>query len=144
MKEKLVKFLKTPSVYLSVFIGLKAFQTLEAYRPETHHPAFPIVYPIVLIFSGVAAILALRGNGIARWVLGIYMLSHCFAVPLGLLMPFHQYILKSVFIIFGIYFPYAGYLMIRDARESRREIPNRIGGNVNQVVNFSDPKNLDN
>ena len=121
MKEKLVEYLKMPSVYLSVFIGFKAFQTWEVYRQGTHHTAFPIVFPIELLFFGVAAVFVLRGNRIAKWVLGIYMLTYCLAVPFGLLLPFHQYILKPVAIIIGIYFPCAGFVLIQEARKSRQQ-----------------------
>jgi hypothetical protein len=124
MKEKFVRFLKTPSVYLCVFLGFKVAQTLEAYRPGSHHLGYPIIYPIELLFSAVAALFVLRGNRIAKWVLGIFMLTHCLALPLGLIAPFHQYMLKPVAIVIGIYFPYAGFLMIREARKSRQDAPN--------------------
>jgi hypothetical protein len=123
MKEKFVRFLKTPIVYLCVFLGFKAFQALEAYRPGSHHPGYPVIYPIELLFSAVAALFVLRGNRIAKWVLGIYMLTYCMGVPLGLVIPFHQYILKPVTIILGIYFPFAGFLMIREARKSKQDAP---------------------
>jgi len=126
MREKFVRFLKTPSVYLCVFLGFKAFQTLEAYRPGSHYLGYPIIFPIELLFSAVAALFVLRGNRIAKWVLGIYMLTHCLALPFGLILPFHQYILKPVAIVLGIYFPYAGYLMIREARKSRQDTPSPV------------------
>jgi hypothetical protein len=124
MKEKLVRFLKTPIVYLCVFLGFKAFQTLEAYRPGTHHLSYPIIFPIELVFSAAAAIFVFRGNRIAKWVLGIYMLTYCLGVPFGILLPFHQYVLKPVAIVFGIYFPYAGFQMIREARKSGQDMEN--------------------
>lgn len=124
MREKFVRFLKTPTVYLCVFLGFKAFQTLEAYRPGSHHQGYPIIFPIVLLFSAVAALFVLRGNSIAKWVLGVYMLTHCLALPFGLILPFHQYILKPVAIILGIYFPYAGFLLIQEARKSKQDAPN--------------------
>jgi hypothetical protein len=123
MKERFVRFLKTPTVYLCVFLGFKAFQTLEAYRPGSHHLGYPIIFPIELLFSTVAALFVLRGNRIAKWVLGIYMLTYCLALPFGLIIPFHQYILKPVAIILGIYIPYAGFLLIQEARKSKQVAP---------------------
>jgi hypothetical protein len=124
MREKFVRFLKTPTVYLCVFLGFKAIQTLEAYRPGSHHLGYPIIYPIELLFSAVAALFVLRGNRIAKWVLGIYMLTYCLALPFGLILPFHQYILKPVAIILGIYIPYVGFLLIQEARKSKQDAPN--------------------
>ncbi len=114
-----MEFLKKPIVILSVFVGFKAFQTCLSFLQGEELDYMPWVRLGGVAFLLIASYFAIKGNKVALWVMGIFLLFNIAAVIGGLfLIPFQQYILKSVAVILGSYFVFGGFVLIKQARES--------------------------
>lgn len=111
-----LQLLKRPSVILGTFLGFKTIQTIMAYHqpgPVRYQPQILLVELLVFAFF---SILAIRSKKFALWVMGVNLAIYFTGIIMGLLIPFHQYFLKIIFIVLGVYFGWGGIVLIQQAR----------------------------
>ena len=116
-----MQFLKKPITILVAILAFRAYQVIFSFQ-IIEYPAYlselRLVAFVVLAFI---AFFAARDSKTALWIVGIYLLlTNIFTIVFGLIIPFHQYILKTVAIILGCYFTFGGVVLIKRALRLKR------------------------
>jgi hypothetical protein len=109
--------LRRPNVILIIFIGFKILQTIGAFQAGRERIYLAQILFVETLICTFMAVQAIRGKKFALWIMGLYLLVHFGAIIVGLLIPFNQYILKTMAIAFGIYFTFGGIILIQKARQ---------------------------
>jgi hypothetical protein len=116
-----MQLLRKPSVILFTFIGFEIIKTIAAFQNVYEHAYIAWGYLLEVVILILLANLAVRGKKFALWIMGVYLLTQIGAVIFGFIIPFHEYVLKTVGIVLGSYFVYGGVILIQLARQQKRK-----------------------
>ena len=109
--------LKKSEIILGVFFSYKIFQAIIALMSGSEEVPF-VVFRFVLIgFWLPISYVALKGNKIALWIMGIILIMHISNLYVGLfVVPADRIFLKIGAVLLGSYLAYGGLTLIMKTR----------------------------